>query len=407
MAGRLGWKHFTALLVVIIFVASFGPSADAFRTEDRRSVAACQLAWNKYLKAKAVFKNVAANYWRQIANKKKARRKKRRRKNPLTTKDYVLKQPPSYKGPATPKCKNRRAAPVTKKKKIKRRRIAVAADFLRAAKKKYNFKPLRVDERKFMRRYAREALRVGFTSGQIVGVYALETGGVGPYSRQSGIFVTNKDCKPIRPKGKAASTALGYAQLLAANTAVVAAANGNAFAKRLDKRAARSSSDRAKRLRAKASTLRRMLKDIHAFVGRPSSKGGWAKYVAYGKTPKGFAVHALNLDADIGPMLQVYKLLKIKKVAERHKQPVPISAARLELMNLVGYGRGLEMLTPVAKDVPTANFFSEKGYRANPVAKNKTSDGLLQRLGSIIRRNLKKCGSVQFLAAFKHVAAGQ
>jgi len=58
------------------------------------------------------------------------------------------------------------------------------------------------------------------------------------------------------------------------------------------------------------------------------------------------------------------------------------------------------MMRPVARNVPTSNFFSSGGYFRNPVAKDRTSEQLLDRLDSIIQRNMKKCGSIEFLQAF-------
>ncbi len=382
----------TGLLAVVVFEA---------RGDKPSAQTKCETAWTTYHKARSTFAAASGQYWKLIDEKRKKRTAKLRKKIGLAADDYVLSHPPAYSGPSRPKCPDPKAKPSTgqKKAKPKPNPIPVEADFLRAAKKLYGFEPQRVSENTFLRRYARQALKAGFTSKQVVGIYALETGGLGPYNRQSGIFNINNDCKPIPPKGRAASTAIGYAQLIAPNSAVVADVNGEAFAKQLEKRASRLSGKAAVLLRKKASVLRRMVRDVRSAIDKSKNEIHWAQYVAYSKTQKGFAVHALNLDGDIGPMLQVQKLLKIKSVAER-KGHRNASAAKLELMNLVGYGRGLEMLRPPARNVPTANFLSHGGYQRNPVAKNKTSAGLLQSLDEIIKRNLNRCGSIQFLRAF-------
>lgn len=236
----------------------------------------------------------------------------------------------------------------------------------------------------------------------VVGVYALETGGIGPYARQSGIFIVDQNCRPIEAKGRPASTALGYAQLLAANSAAMAAKHGPSFAARLENKAQHSSPNRARQLKNKARILRAMARDIKRSIRRYRGRSSWRKYVKFSKTSKGYAVHALNLDADIGPLLQVQKLLSTKQFAQR-KGINLTSSAQLELMNLVGPGRGAEMMTSITRDVPTSNFFSRNGYQRNPVAKDLTSGEMLTKLGSIIAKKMKKCGSIEFKTAFEDV----
>ncbi len=389
------------LLLAAVFLLAVGIANNEDALADTQSQ--CALDWGEYDKSAAETEALKRRYWRRVAQKSKARRKKRRSGAVIKRKDYVLEHPPAYSGPDKPDCPHPEASTIPKKKKKRARStIPVEKDFLRAADKLYDFTPRRVSEAEFMRRFAQEATRVGFSAGQVVGVYALETGGLGPASRQSGIHVINKECEQISPKGRPASTALGYVQLLAANSAVVLYDNGARFARSLEKRAKTANGAYARELRAKAKLLRKMRRDINRRVWKKKSGSAWRRYRAFARTENGRAVHALNLDADVGPMLQVHKLLKIKQVAKKkgHKR---ISAAQLQLMNLVGYGRGLEMMRRVALDVPTSNFFSRAGYERNPVAGNLTADGLLDRLGGIISRNLEKCGSVQFLQIFSEV----
>ena len=97
----------------------------------------------------------------------------------------------------------------------------------------------------------------------------------------------------------------------------------------------------------------------------------WNDHVELGRTIKGRAVHALNLDIDVGPLLQTQKLLDSVIFARRKGHEKPLSAAELELMNLTGDGNGFDMvIMPVSmRDrVPTANFFQRSGYERNPVA---------------------------------------
>ena len=102
------------------------------------------------------------------------------------------------------------------------------ADFLAAARQHYGFEPTRIPEREFKRRYAEEAIALGLTKEQVVRVYALETGGDGTADMQAGIH-------PITKKGKPISSALGYAQLLHANTIGELVKHGDQFVKRLQR----------------------------------------------------------------------------------------------------------------------------------------------------------------------------
>ena len=362
------------------------------------SQAACRRISVPYRKAINAYNRVARAYWTKIARKKKTRRTKRRKNIKITRNDYILKHPPAYKGQRRPKCL------AVKRRTPKRSRIGVVADFLKAAKRVYGFVPRSTTEKAYKKSYAEESLLLGLTADQIVGVYALETGGIGPYYRQSGIFPLNDKCQPIKPKGRAASTALGYAQLLAANSSAILIEKGKSFAKRLEFSALLSDDEaKKKQLNAKARIIRRMIGDIRRGIRRTKNRNNWREYVAFSKTARGYAVHALNLDADIGPLLQVYKLKKIVQVAAK-KGFHRLSAAELELLNLVGYGRGMEMMTPAARDVPTSNFFSRQGYERNPVAKRLSAKGLLDKLDRIIAKRLKSCGSIEFANIFKQAA---
>ena len=89
----------------------------------------------------------------------------------------------------------------------------------------------------------------------------------------------------------------------------------------------------------------------------------------------------MNLDIDIGPLLQTQKLLDSVIVARKKGYPHVLTAAELEMMNLTGDGSGFDMISmPAAmrKQVPTSNFFQRKGYEANPVAsQNNTAAKLI------------------------------
>ena len=375
--------------------SGFGGSGAA-----RSREAACKAKRKKFAKAWRAYQHKASKYWARVVAKRERRRARLRRGKRLRRTDYVLSHPPAYKGPKWPGCKL--ASDKKKREKptpVPRDTLPVVADFLREAKRIYGFEPRHTDERSYKRSYASEALQAGLTADQVVGVYALETGGIGPYARQSGIFITDQNCRARKAVGRAASTALGYAQLLSANSSATVKLQGELIAARLAHKARRARGGQAIELQLKSQMVLRMRRDIIRGIRRYRRKNGWREFVAYGKTRRGLAVHALNLDADIGPILQVLKLLRIKKAAAK-KGFYNISGAEMELMNLVGYGKGLEMMRKVARNVPSANFFSRKAYARNPLAKNLTARGLLNKIARIIEKRKQKCGSREFLQVF-------
>lgn len=169
-------------------------AASIFKSDDAGAdtPSHCALDWASYEKSMSETEALKQRYWKLVVEKRKVRRNKQRAGTAIIRKDYVLQHPPTYSGPKEPECRHPEASATRKKTKKKARSpIPVEKDFLRTADKVYGFSPRRVLEAEFMRRYAQEATRVGFSAGQIVGIYALETGGLGPASRQSGIHVIN------------------------------------------------------------------------------------------------------------------------------------------------------------------------------------------------------------------------
>ena len=97
----------------------------------------------------------------------------------------------------------------------------------------------------------------------------------------------------------------------------------------------------------------------------------WAQHEKLADTPQGWAIHAMVLDIDVGPMLQTHKLLTSVIFARAKGYARPLTAAELEMMNLTGDGTGLDMVTmpqAMREQVPTSNFFQRCGYERNPVA---------------------------------------
>ena len=70
-----------------------------------------------------------------------------------------------------------------------------------------------------------------------------------------------------------------------------------------------TSPERADALKAKAAILRRMLRAARSVPNE------WGEHVRFAGTPPGLGIHALNLDADVGPWLQVLKLKALKDEA--------------------------------------------------------------------------------------------
>ena len=355
-----------------------------------RLTPAQQEAYVAYREARAAFDQQLRAYWRKVDAKRDARKARRLLGQALTAEDYVTTFPPRYQGPELAPEISRI---VTEVQPLPPERLLPnVADFLEHARKQFGFVPKRATEREFKTSYAVEALKVGLSKDQVVRVYALETGGLGTYDMQSGI-------NPITRQGKPISSALGYAQLLHANTIGELVKHGEDFARRLTAMAGApgTSRERAAELKAKAAIVRKMLRAARTVPNE------WSAHQRFAMTPNGLGIHALNLDADLGPWIQVLKLKSLKDTAARHGY-ADLSGAEIELMNLAGPGTGLEMMTPVGRQIPTPNFFSEGGYARNPVVRDKTAAELLAALESRMEVHLKKPGSIEFAQIFDEAA---
>jgi len=345
--------------------------------------------YETYRKARDQFERQHRAYWHRIEAKRDARRAKRLLGQAPGPEDYIAQQPPKYTGPELPPEIARIVTEV--RPPAPERPLATVADFLEQAKAVYGFVPTPTTEREFKRRYAQEALAVGLTKDQIVRIYALETGGQGTYDMQAGF-------NPLTKQGRAISSALGYAQLLHANSTSELVKHGDRFARRLLGMAAAPGIEpgRAAALRAKAAIVRHMLRAARSIPDE------WGHHMRFAGTPAGLGIHALNLDADVGPWLQVLKLKGLKDDAARAGR-YNLAGAEIELMNLAGPRTGLEMMTPVAQSMPTANFFSEGGYYRNTIVREKTAAELLKALNDRMEVNVKKPGAVEFAQVFDEV----
>jgi hypothetical protein len=344
-----------------------------------------------YLAAQTTHEFKLDAFWREVNDKRVLRRRKKTAGEAITADDYVMAYPPEYRGPLLgPELSKSWSAFQARHAGDKEppKEIPGVEDFLAAAKTHYGFEPMRVPEREFKARYAREALSLGLTKDQVVRIYALETGGQGTADMQAGIH-------PITRQGKPISTALGYAQLLHANSVNEIAKHGPAFVERLKRMAVAPGLDprRATHLKAKAVALARMVANVRRIPYN------WERHMDYAKTGPGLGIHALNLDGDIGPWLQVIKLKGLKEEAEKAGR-TRLTPAEMELMNLAGPGTGLEMMMPVAHHVPNVNFFSRQGYGRNSIVRGRTAMELLQALDKRMDEGVQKPGAVEFAAVF-------
>lgn len=307
----------------------------------------------------------ASVYWDAVADKRRTRNAKRRDRVPVVLDDYVLTHPPVYSGPPRPVDPLAPPGPPPDEKPP----IPVVADFIRNAAEQFGFVPsLPANDLAFKRAYAKAALAAGLTREQIVGVYAFETGGNGAYDSQSGLV-------PYRPGAKPISPAVGYNQLLSTNSVSLLAEHGDRFLALLREKAKAATGAARLAMERKAEAFKRMIAYSRSVPKRWSDHDRLAK-----TTPGGFGIHAAVLDIDIGPQLQVQKLMDSVRFARMKGYTAPLSAAELELMNLTGDSTGLDMvmMPPDFRErVPTANFFQQNGYERNPVARRT---GVVARL---------------------------
>jgi len=381
-ALALEWPSFPPLIGDAAAQGASSPAVAAYR----RKLA-------EYQEARAAFDQEAGAYWNAIAEKRKLRFAKRREGRPITLDDYVLAQAPLYDGPKRPA----NPEPDDDGGPRVRKGLPVVADFLAAAREQFQFVPRRPNnEMEFKRAYAQAALQAGLTREQAVRVYSFETGGNGGHDMQSGL-------NPSRPGSRAISTAIGYNQLLTANTTTLIAEQGPQILKVLTRKASMLAGPQRRAMDDKIAVFKRMYGVVR------SGPQGWSALEKLGTTPQGWAMHALVLDMDIGPQLQVHKLLTSVHFARARGVERPLTAAELEMMNLTGDGNGFDMVSmpqAMRDRVPTANFFQRSGYERNPVAiRHNTVAKLLAITDNRMDANSSLPGAKELAAAFTSATA--
>jgi hypothetical protein len=306
----------------------------------------------EYLQAHEKYELETKAYWNLIAEKRRSRMAKWRNQEPILPEDYVLAQPPAYTGRAKP------ANSSGGQEEQPLKYIPVKADFLRNAAKYFQFAPQEPEiEIQYKRGYARAAFAAGLTREQVVRIYAFEAGGDGTYDAQAGL-------ETGLPGPTAISTALGYNQLLATNSIGLIAKEGDELLARLKKKAERARGRAGVVLDQRSAAFEKIIRFCR------SVPYNWSEHEKLAGTPEGIGVHAVNLDVDLGPLLQAQKLLESVLFARKGGVQRILTAAELEMMNLSGDGNGLDMITMpeyLRARVPTANFFGRGGYDRNPI----------------------------------------
>lgn len=388
-----------ALAALIVLVSVAAAVAASSTVEFLASLSSSEAdEFQEWRQARRTFEAKLDGYWEQVEAKRQSRKPKRAAKIAFDRNDYVMTLPPTYGGPKlNPELQKKYEAFLAEQEKSQppqKKDINDLSDYLAAAKSVYGFTPERVPEKEFKRRYAMEAHRLGVSKEQVVRVYALETGGIGTYDMQAGIH-------PIKKTGRAISSALGYAQLLDANSINELHTSGANFLKRLGATAKLPglAPERVAALKAKIAALKKMYANVRA---QPFE---WTAQQAYARTEAGMGVHAINVDGDIGPMLQAVKLRGLKDIAEKAGRG-QLSGGEMELMNLAGPVTGLEMLQPAGSQAPTTNFFARRAYYVNKMVIGLTGEGLLAELERRMDEAVKTPGSIEFAAAFDSVVQG-
>jgi hypothetical protein len=373
------------IAVVSLIAAALASSAVAQTETPKANATPAQMAeylvkLAEYDAARAAYQVRAAPYWAEVKAKRAARFAKRRAHHEITLDDYVLSQPPEYTGPKKP------IDPAST-----RHEVPVVADFLQAAAQQFDFAPEQPErEIDFKRAYAQAASAAGLTKDQAVRVYAFEATGNGNYDLEAG--------QEFDRNALAITTALGYNQLLSTNSVELLAEQGKQFIETLKSRAAEASGAKKAGLERKIAVLQKMVTFAR------SVRDDWNVHERLGRTPKGLGIHALNLDIDIGPLLQTQKLVNSVNFARERGYSEPLTAAELEMMNLTGDGNGFDIVTlpqAIRARVPTSNFFTQPGYEHNPVArKNNTVAALLSATDAVMDRETQLPGAKDLAASF-------
>jgi hypothetical protein len=357
-------------------------SAEAM-ADYRRKLRDFTLAWQS-------FDSEASEYWSAIVEKRRARQTKRRSGQAMSLDDYVLTQPPVYVGPPRPinPAEPDKPPPVARDAKY----VPTIPEMLASAQKYFQFAPRRpTSELEFKRAYAKAVAAEGVAPDLAVRLYGFETGGIGTYDVQSGLLNARPGAKPL-------SAAVGYNQLLITYTMHLLADQGEDFVQALTTKASGLAGADREAMSAKIAALKRMI----AFSRTVAAN--WNAQEKLGETPQGWGVHATLLDIDVGPLLQARKLNGSIRFARTQGYRERLTAAELQMMNLMGDGSGLDIITmpqTMREQVPTSNFFQRRGYERNSVAsRNNTVSKLLAVTDARMDAAVQQPGARDLAASF-------
>ena len=337
----------TLLLPLLLTTAQAQPQSSAEAGADyRRRLQAYNAAWQAY-------DAEATAYWALVTDKRRLRLAKRGRGEAVSLEDYVLAQPPVYAGPprpVDPSTPDKRPPPPRHDRKY----VPTIPEMLASARTYFQFAPDRpASELDFKRAYARALAAEGIDADLAVRVYAFETGGLGTYDVQSGLLNAKPGAKPLSP-------AIGYNQLLITYTLHLLADQGDEFLRAVNRLPASGARQQ------KVAALRRMI----AFSRTVPNK--WHHLDKLGETRQGWGVQTLLLDSDVGPLLQARKLSASVRYARQRGYRGRLTAAELQMLNLMGDGSGFDVITmpqAMRAQVPTSNFFQRRGYERNAVVR--------------------------------------
>jgi hypothetical protein len=402
-ARRAGGRHFGAAAVGLVAALALAPVAQADDAPaanaagaqpgkppvSAEAMAEYRRQLEAYNTAHDAFVAAVSAYWSSIADQRRLRFAKRAAGQPIVLQDYVLTQPPAYLGPPKPVDPS---APKEQAPTAPTTTVPVVADFLNAALQEFNFTPRKPEhDIDFKRAYAQAAAAAGLTKDQVVRIYSFEATGSGTYDLQAGL-------EYVTPGAHAITTALGYNQLLAANSVELMAESGDQFVASLQAKAKQLPDDQRNRLEGTIAVVEAMI----AFSR--SVPDDWSQHQMLANTPKGLAIHAMNLDLDVGPLLQVQNLVESVTYARRKGRGSALTAAELEMLNLTGDGNGFDMIEIPQEwrnQIPTANFFQRGGYDDNSIVRrNNVVATLLAATDAAMDEESKKPGAKDLAAVF-------